>query len=272
MFHGPGVAGRRVRAVGRAGAAAEDRGDAVAERRPDLLRRDHVDVAVDAAGRGDQALAGDDLGPGADHQPVGDAVHDVRVAGLADTDDAAVVDADVGLDDADQGIEDDGVRDDQVERAGGVREARRLGHPVPDGLAAAEDRLVAGHGQVALDLADEVRVGQTGTGRPSSARRARRSAAARSASRLSPSRRGRAGSRELATRRRTPRGRPVGRARRPPVRDQPVRTRFPAYGTRSTSRVSPGSNRTAVPAGRSSRWPYAARRSNRRARLASAKW
>ena len=48
----------------------------------DLLRADEVDVRVDAAGGDDQALAGDDLGAGADHDV--DAGLDVGVAGLAD--------------------------------------------------------------------------------------------------------------------------------------------------------------------------------------------
>ena len=39
----------------------------------DLLRADEVDVGVDAAGRADLALAGDDLGARPDHQPRVDA-------------------------------------------------------------------------------------------------------------------------------------------------------------------------------------------------------
>ncbi len=46
--------------------------------------RDHVDVGVDAAGGRDAALARDDLRARADDQVGMDAVHDVRVAGLAD--------------------------------------------------------------------------------------------------------------------------------------------------------------------------------------------
>ena len=70
---------------------------------------------VDAAGRDDQVLAGDDLGAGADHQLRIDAGLDQRIARLADADDPAVADADVALDDAPV-VEDDGVGDDQVER------------------------------------------------------------------------------------------------------------------------------------------------------------
>ena len=53
---------------------------------------------VDAAGGDDHAFAGDDLGARADDDV--DARLHVRVAGLADAGDAAVLDADVGLDDA----------------------------------------------------------------------------------------------------------------------------------------------------------------------------
>ena len=54
--------------------------------------------------------------PGADGEAGRDAVHDVRVAGLADGDDAAVLDADVAFDDAEDGVEDDGAGDDGVGR------------------------------------------------------------------------------------------------------------------------------------------------------------
>ena len=76
-----------------------------------LLGRDEMDVRVDAARREQTALARDDLGARADDDV--DAGLDVRVAGLADAGDAAVLDADVGLDDA-PGVDDDGVRDDGV--------------------------------------------------------------------------------------------------------------------------------------------------------------
>ena len=117
MCHGPGRAGGRAGAVRGAGAAAEHRRDAVGQRLPGLLRRDHVDVRVDAAGRGDHVLAGDDLGAGADDEARRDAVHDVRVARLADGDDAAVLDADVALDDAEHRVDDDDAGDHRVRRA-----------------------------------------------------------------------------------------------------------------------------------------------------------
>ena len=70
-----------------------------------------MNVRVDAAGRQDLALAGDRLGTRADDDV--DAGLYVRVAGLADTDDATVLDTDVGLDHAPV-IENQRVGDDNV--------------------------------------------------------------------------------------------------------------------------------------------------------------
>ena len=49
-------------AGGRTGAAADHGGDAVRERFVNLLRRDEVDVAIDAAGGDDQIFSGDHFG------------------------------------------------------------------------------------------------------------------------------------------------------------------------------------------------------------------
>ncbi len=57
-----------------------------------------MDMRVEAAGGEDLALAGDDLGAGTDDD--GDAVLHVRIAGLADRGDAAIPEADIGLEDA----------------------------------------------------------------------------------------------------------------------------------------------------------------------------
>ncbi len=68
-------------------------------------------MGVNAASGEDHAFAGDHLGTGADGH--GHTGLDVRVAGLADRVDAAVLQADVGLDDApvvdDQRVGDQGV-------------------------------------------------------------------------------------------------------------------------------------------------------------------
>ena len=66
----------------RAELLADDRGDAGGERCLHDPRRQQVHVGVDGAGRGDQALAGDDRRAGADDHV--DVVHHVGVAGPAD--------------------------------------------------------------------------------------------------------------------------------------------------------------------------------------------
>ena len=114
MCHGPGVQVVALVPAAGPGAAAEHRGDARHQRLLDLLRADEMDVRVEAAGGEDLALAGDHLGAGADDDV--DAGLDVGIAGLADGGDAAVLEADVGLDDAPV-IEDQRVGDDGVDRA-----------------------------------------------------------------------------------------------------------------------------------------------------------
>ncbi len=152
----PRRAGGGIGAGRRPGAAAEHRGDAGHQRLVDLLRADEMDVGVEAAGGEDFSLAGDDLGAGADDD--GDAGLDVGIAGLADGGDAAVLEADVGLDDAPV-IEDQRVGDDGVDRALPVGDLR-LPHAVADHLAAAELHLLAIDGEILFDLDDEIGVGE----------------------------------------------------------------------------------------------------------------
>ena len=68
------------------------------------------------------------------------------IAGFADADDPAVLDADVGFDDAPV-VQDQGVRDHDVDAVRGI--ALALAHAVADHLAAAELDLVAVDGVVA---------------------------------------------------------------------------------------------------------------------------
>ena len=154
----PGRDGGGLRPLGRAGAAAAQRGQPGGQRLVDLRRREQVDVGVEAAGREDLALAGDHVGARADDQRGVDAVGDVGVAAAPDPDDPAGPDADVGADDAPV-VEDDDVGDHRVERALG-RGGERLVHRLADRLAAAEDRLLAADGQVLLDLDPQVGVAE----------------------------------------------------------------------------------------------------------------
>src|SRR5260370_576510 len=73
---------------GRAGAAADQGGDAGGDGHLDLLRADEMDVGVNAAGHANLALAGDHLGARPDDQPRVNAALRQRVAGLADGHDA----------------------------------------------------------------------------------------------------------------------------------------------------------------------------------------
>ena len=115
-----------------------------------------MDVAVEAARGENLAFAGDDLGAGADHD--GDAGLDVRIAGLANAGDAAVLEADIGFHHAPV-IKDQHIGDHGVDRAFGVR-CLRLPHAVADHLAAAELHLLAGDGEILLHLDDEIGVGE----------------------------------------------------------------------------------------------------------------
>ena len=153
---GPRRAGRRRGPGGRPGAAAEHRRDAAVKRLLGKLRADPMDMRVDTAGGDDAALAGDRLRPRPDHDV--DARLDVGVAGLADAADAAVGDADIGLDDPPM-VEDHGVGDDGVDRSLGAAPLA-LPHAVADDLAAAELDFLAIDRAVALDLDDELGVGQ----------------------------------------------------------------------------------------------------------------
>ncbi len=111
---------------------------------------------VEAAGGENFSFAGDDLGAGADDD--GHAGLDVGIAGFADGGDLAVLDADVGFDDAPV-IEDQRVGDDGVDRALLVGDLR-LAHAVADHLAAAEFHFLAVDGEILFDLDDEIGVGQ----------------------------------------------------------------------------------------------------------------
>ena len=79
------------------------------------------------------------------------------VAGAPDADDAAVLDADVGLDGAEDRVEDERAGDDHVELGVG-RPA--LGRARSDRLGVAPDRLVAGRLAVVLDADPQVGVAE----------------------------------------------------------------------------------------------------------------
>ncbi len=154
----------RLGPLGRAGAAADQRGHPGRQRDRDLLRGDQVHVAVDAARGEDHPVSRQDLRRRPDDQAGRDAVHGVRVARLAQGHDPAVPHADVGLDHAPV-VEHHRPGDDQVRGALGPG-GDGLAHRLADDLAAAEDGLVpgqrAGAAAAVLGHLDE----QVGVGQP----------------------------------------------------------------------------------------------------------
>ena len=125
------------------------------------LRGVEMHVDVDAARRRDHAFGIAHRGGGADDQLRMHAVHGRRVAGLADGDDLAVLDADVALDDAEHRIDHERVAEQHVERAHGAVIARRQAQPIAERLAAAVKALLARDGEVMLDLGKKRRVAET---------------------------------------------------------------------------------------------------------------
>jgi hypothetical protein len=89
--------------------------------------------------------------------PQVDALGDRIAPRAADARDPAVLDPDIGLDGAEDRIDDEDARYDGIElgRAGGT-----LGHPRSQRLGVAPDRLVAGRLEIRLDADPQVRVGQ----------------------------------------------------------------------------------------------------------------
>ncbi len=115
-----------------------------------------MNMRVDAAGGQDLALAGDDLGAGADDD-IDIRLH-VGIAGLADPRDAAVGDRDIGFHDAPV-VDDQRVGDHGVDRAFCLRRLR-LAHAVADHLAAAEFHFIAIGGEVAFHFDEQIGIGQ----------------------------------------------------------------------------------------------------------------
>ena len=161
LQHAPDVpgAGRAGRGLGPRGgtrAAPHHRRDAAVEQLLDQLRANEMDVRIDPAGGQDHALARDRLGAGTDDD-VDPRLH-VGITGLADREDAPLLDADVRLHDAPM-IEDESVGDDRVD--GTLLTADlALAHAVADHLAAAELDLLAVDCAVLLDLDEELGVGK----------------------------------------------------------------------------------------------------------------
>lgn len=114
-----------------------------------------MNVGVNAASGEDFAFTGDNFGAGADDN--GDVRLGVGVAGFADGGDSAVLQADVGFDDAPP-IEYQGVGDDGVHH--GVISPLALAHAIADDFASAKFYFVAVVGGVAFNLDPQFGVAQ----------------------------------------------------------------------------------------------------------------
>ena len=140
--------------------AADHGGEAARQRVRALVRRHPVDVHVDPARRDDQAAGGVVGGVGAADEGRVHAVLGVGVAGLADAGDLAVLDADVGLHEAQHRIDDGGVLHQHVDGAGGGGGVGVVGHAVAHHAPGAGPALVPVGGVVVFDLSQERGVAQ----------------------------------------------------------------------------------------------------------------
>ena len=110
---------------------------------------------IDGARRCDHAFAVAHRGGGRNDQPRIDAVHDGGIAGLAEPDDAAVFDAEIAFDDADDRVDHQHVAKKKIERA--LRAGHAGGEPdaVAQRLAAAVQAFVAIDGVILFDDGDQ---------------------------------------------------------------------------------------------------------------------
>ena len=152
----PRCARGRCRTGSGAGAAADQGGHAGGDGVIHLLRADEMNVRINAAGSEDLALTRDDLGAGTDDDI--DARLHVGIAGLADFEDAAVLDGDVCLHDPPM-IDNQRIGNNGIHRPLRLGELR-LPHPVANDLAAAEFHFLTVDRQVAFDLDNQIGIGE----------------------------------------------------------------------------------------------------------------
>ena len=106
-------AGRGKCAMSRTRAPTDHGGDATGQGVFDLLRADEMDVGIDSPRRDDVSLSRNDFRRGTDYH--GDAILEQGISGMADANDAPMLDADVRFDYSLHGIEDRGVGNYQIE-------------------------------------------------------------------------------------------------------------------------------------------------------------
>src|ERR1700730_1462224 len=123
-------------------------------------RRVEMHEDVDGDGRRDQPFAIAHCGRRRYHEPRVDAVHDGRVAGLAEADDPPAGNAEIAFHDTENRIDDGDIAQQQIERAAGAGHAGRQPDAVTQRLAAAMQTLVAVDGVILLDDRDQRGVGE----------------------------------------------------------------------------------------------------------------
>ncbi|GBD18913.1 hypothetical protein HRbin27_01413 [bacterium HR27] len=102
--------------------------------------RGEMHMRIDCPRGCDQPFARDDPGRVADQDF--DIVHDVRVTGATDRDDATVLDPDTAFEDAENRIHHDDVRDNEVQLAGAVIATGE--HPIANRTPEADERFESG--------------------------------------------------------------------------------------------------------------------------------
>jgi hypothetical protein len=117
--------------------------------------REEVRVGFDAARGDDESVRVHDRGIRPAAQPRIHAVHHIRIAGLADGNDVAVADADVGFDDAGDRVDDRRVLHHHVQRARGVGAGRLEAFAVAHALAGPGGQFIAIVREVVLHLGEQ---------------------------------------------------------------------------------------------------------------------
>ena len=112
---------------------ADHRSDAAGNGMFDLLRTDEMNMSIQGAGSNDATFTRDYLCRCADDHP--DTILNQRITSVSEAHDPSSLDADVAFDDPLNSIQDQSVRDYQVERLL-IRGQRRLAHAVTDHLPA----------------------------------------------------------------------------------------------------------------------------------------
>src|SRR5690554_4778566 len=141
---------------GRTRAAPYHGAYAAGQRFVDLLGANKVYVRVDGARRNNHALTSDDFGGRANDD--GDPGLYIRIASLAQAGDQAVLDADIGLDDARDGIDDQRIGNDRVGTIGAG--ALALSHAVADDFSTAELDLFPEDAAVFFDFGEQAGIGK----------------------------------------------------------------------------------------------------------------